>query len=105
MYQIGRIDPKDSRISTKNSSNDEATYEKLYLLKEASIKADFETLRKVALDMGYFKPSYFYFMFQFMQIVSLQILGYYILWTYGYDLLPLSCSSLCLILAQVKLIC
>ena len=101
-FQIGRIDPKDSRISKENLTQGEASSEKEKLLKEVNIKDDFATLRKVAKKMGYFNPSYFYFFLQALQIVGLHVLGYYILWNYGYSALPLSIATICLIVAQVN---
>ena len=103
IYQIGRIDPKESRLVKENLTEGEASSEKSYLLKEANIKTDFETLRLLVKDMGFFKPSYLWFLFQAIQIVGFQILGYYTLWNYGYGVLPLLFSSLFLIMAQVSL--
>lgn len=103
-YQIGRIKPNESRTNRLNYLNSEETSnETAYTIKHADIKRDFDSLRLLAKKMNLFEPSYFFFLFNAFQIVFFHILGYYILWNYGYGLWPFICASLSLIVAQVRI--
>ncbi len=105
LYQIGRIDPRYSRVTNENLIIDQTSYNEEidHLAKEASLKNDFEALRKLAIKMNLFAPSYFFFVSQAVQILFFHILGYYILWNYGCSPMSLICASISLIVAQVKI--
>ena len=101
MHQIGRIDPKESRLNKLNFLK-ESSNESSYILKQAEMKKDFEDLRKLADKMDLFKPSYFFFVFNALQITFFHVLGYYIFWNYGYGPLSFIFASISLIVAQVN---
>lgn len=101
MHQIGRIDPKESRLNKLNFLK-ESSNESSYILKQAEMKKDFEDLRKLADKMDLFKPSYFFFVFNALQIIFFHLLGYWILWNYGYGPLSFIFASISLIVAQVN---
>lgn len=103
LYQIGRIHPEESRVNKEKLEDSLGvnSSEKDKLLREASIKNDFVTLRQLATSMGYFNPSYVYFILQAIQIVGFHVLGYFILLKYGYSIVPLSLATIFLVIAQV----
>jgi len=92
LYHIGRIDPDDpernaqnlpSRIETRNAQ-----------------RADLRNLRKIAMEMKLFEPSYAFFFAHGFQIVFFHILGYLLLLKFGGDPLPFTIALICHILAQ-----
>ena len=110
MYHIGQIHPSetltalqvDKAITDSNLQNTETFKEldKTENLKE--MRADFLNLRKLFFDMGLFETNYTFFFFHALHIVVFQILGFYILWNYGYSLVPLICALTFHIIAQVN---
>ena len=106
LYQIGRIHPQESRVNKEKlevtTMGEKSSSEKEYLMREASIKNDFASLRHLAASMGYFKPSYVYFLLQAIQIIGCHVLGYFILLKYGCSLVPLSLAVVFLVIAQVE---
>ena len=105
LYQIGRIHPQESRVNKEKlevTMGAKSSSEKEYLMREASIKNDFASLRHLAASMGYFKPSYVYFLLQAIQIIGCHVLGYFILLKYGCSLVPLSLAVVFLVIAQVE---
>ena len=108
LYQIGRIHPQESRVNKEKSEvtmGAKSSSEKEYLMREASIKNDFATLRHLASTMGLFKPSYVYFLLQAIQIIGCHVLGYFILLKYGCSIVPLSLAVVFLVIAQVESKC
>ena len=108
LYQIGRIHPQESRVNKEKlevTMGAKSSSEKEYLMREASIKNDFATLRHLAASMGYFKPSYVYFLLQALQIIGCHVLGYFILLKYGCSIVPLSLAVVFLVIAQVEFKC
>ena len=102
IYQIGRIDPSESRLNKQNILNESPTRNS-YLQKQAAIKKDFDDLRKLAIKMDLFKPSNFFFIISLLQIVFFHVLGYYIFLSYGYGPIAFICASISLIVAQVNI--
>ena len=108
LYRIGRIHPQESRVNKEKlevTMGAKSSSEKEYLMREASIKNDFATLRHLAASMGYFKPSYVYFLLQAIQIIGFHVLGYFILLKYGCSIVPLSLAVVFLVIAQVEFKC
>lgn len=81
LYHIGKIEPQEAIKLSDISLNERK--ETLDFKKEIELREDFEKLRLVAFDKGFFNPSYTFFILNALHILFFHIAGYYILWNYG----------------------
>nr|ATI22170.1 delta-5 desaturase 1 [Brachionus koreanus]QBO56256.1 fatty acid desaturase 5/6-5 [Brachionus koreanus] len=94
-YQIGLIDPS-------GSLNDRSDQEKEKAQKELEIREDFRKIQQIALEKGYFKPSYTFFFLHSIQIVFFYLMGFYIQIKYGGGWIPTLCALACSVMAQAQ---
>lgn len=100
-YCIGSLNPNDllAEEPTVLSLNNQEI-ERIHKLKQ--MREDLHNLREAFKKMGLFDPSYTFFLLHALQIVFLHVLGFYILWNYGYDTVPLLAALSCHIIAQAQ---
>ena len=116
LYHIGIIDPTctttvateaaakaDKSVKEEEKKNKKSIDEVALTKKELEMRADFEEIRQIVIDMGLFEPSRIFFVLQALQIVFFHVLSYYLLWNYGTSFFPLACAFICQVIAQVKL--
>ena len=85
--KIGHLNPSSFLASAKHT---------------AEIKKDFEELKKLAVKMNLFTPSYFFYFLHGFHIIFSYIMGYVILWNYSHTWLGILLSLVCSIIAQFQ---
>nr|WAY16342.1 front-end fatty acid desaturase group B [Urechis unicinctus] len=72
------------------------------LCNQSPLLLDFHKLRKTAEDMDLFTPNPWFYMGHLAHIIALDLLGCWIMWTYGTNWIPFLLASLILATAQIQ---
>nr|AIC34709.1 delta-5 fatty acyl desaturase [Mimachlamys nobilis] len=69
---------------------------------KSNLDEDFQTLRQTAEKMGYYKPSYFFFLIVIAHILVLEVMSYWVMAYFGTGWLPCIVSMMCAVTVQAQ---